>query len=129
MREHSGIKHLSSQFTISRSFVGRKNALDISLSFEGINPELKLHELYHKLGYRYLLLDQMRYAFADSPVVKAADNSKPVLVLPHSTRANLFENNIPGFADKVMNAPQVLMVYDLADIMHNLKGVKSNISY
>lgn len=121
MREHSGIKHLSSQFTISRSFVGRKNALDISLSFEGLDAARKLQDLYQRDGYRYLLLDQMRYAFPDSPIVKAADKSKPVFILPHSTRANLLENNIPGFADKVLNSPQVLMVYDLADIMKAAK--------
>lgn len=121
MREHSGIRHLSSQFTISRSLVGRKNALDISLSFEGVDAARKLQDLYQRDGYRYLLLDQMRYAFPDSAVVKAADNSKPVLILPHSTRANLLENNIPGFADKVLNSPQVLMVYDLADILKAAK--------
>lgn len=128
MREHSGIKHLSSQFTISRSFVGRKNALDISSSFKGVDPAHKLQELYDKHGYRYLLLDQMRYAFADSPIVKAADMSKPIFVVPHSTCANLFDNHLPGFADKVSRAPQVLMVYDLADILNNLKNSKTNIS-
>jgi 4-amino-4-deoxy-L-arabinose transferase-like glycosyltransferase len=121
MKEHLGIRHLSSQYTISRFFVGRNNALDISVSFSKTNVKTKLKEFYNKYGYRYLLLDQMRHLFADSPIVKAADISQPVFIVPHSTQVNLFENNMLDFSNKVNKEPQILMVYELTDIMNNLK--------
>lgn len=120
MKEHLGIKHLSSQFTISRILVGRKNALDISVTFGKGNVKSKLKKLYNE-GYKYLLLDQMRIIFSDSPIVQAADKSSPIFIAPHSIDANLFENNKVNFAEEVYHAPKVLMIYELTDIINNLK--------
>lgn len=122
MQEHLGVRHLSSQFTISRSFVGRKNALDISVSFENVNLQDKLKYLHNNRGYKYLLLDQMRHVFSDSPIVKSAAMAKPVFTVPHSTDANVFENGfVAGFANAVSISPRVLEVYELSDIINNLK--------
>lgn len=121
MKEHLGIKHLSSEYTISRFFVGRENALDISTSFNNTDVTAKLKELYDKRGYRYLLLDQFRYVFNDSPIIQAADVSPPILIVPHSTDANLFENNMIGFADAVHRAAKTLKIYELNKIIDNLK--------
>lgn len=122
MQDHLGVRHLSSQFTISRSFVGRKNTLDISVSFENINLQDKLKDLHNNHGYKYLLLDQMRHIFSDSPIVKSAAMTKPVFTVPHSTDANVFENGfVAGFANAVSISPRVLEVYELSDIINNLK--------
>lgn len=122
MQDHSGIRHLSSQYTISRHFVGRKNALDISVSFENVNLQDKLKYLHNNHGYKYLLLDQMHHAFSELPIVKSAAITKPVFTAPHSTDANVFENGfVKGFADAVSISPRVLEVYELSDIINNLK--------
>lgn len=121
MQEHQGIKHLSSQYTISRFFVGRKNALDISVSFAKDGALPKLQRLYDNDGYRYVLLDQMRNIFLDSPIVEAADKAEPLFSAAHSTTANLYENDSAGFMDRVACAPQALLVYDIKDIINNLK--------
>lgn len=121
MKAHLGARHLSSDFTISRFLVGRKNALDISTSFKDSDIAEKLKGLYNEQGYRYLLLDQFRYYFKDSPIVQAAKRSKPVLVVAHSTDANLFENNFAGFATDISRAPKELEVYKLDEIIANLK--------
>jgi len=120
MKENHGKKHLSSQFTISRFLVGRKNALDISVSFTNTEIKSRLRGLYNNQGYRYLLLDQLRFLFLDSPIVQAANRAIPVFVAPHSTEVNFFENDNPSFISRVKNSPEVLLVYDLNDIIDKI---------
>lgn len=118
MKTHRGVKHLSSQYTISRFLVGRKNALDITVSFEGADIEKKLRRLYEEEGYRYLLLDQMQYISDSNLIVRLTKNTKPVFTTAHSTLANLYENDTRDFPDKVKNQPQILKVYQLEDIVY-----------
>jgi len=118
MKSHKGVKHFSSIVTISRDYVGIKNAHN--LQKESIN---EIKELYRQ-GFNYLLLDQDKYLYSTTIFVKGADSVKPVFETPHTTAIFLYESFDPQTSQKILSEPKVLRIYDLGEILELVKGRK-----
>ena len=116
MKSHKGVKHFSSIVTISRDYVGIKNAHN--LQKESVN---EIKELYNK-GFNYLLLDQDKYFYSTTIFVKGANLIKPVFTTPHATTIFLYEGFDPQIRQKILSEPKVLRIYDMGEILELIKS-------
>ncbi len=125
MAEHEGIKHLSTQYTISKFYGGRNNTRDVTHSLENTEGKEDLSILpvfYERDGFRYLLIDQARYIGITTPAIaEIADTVPCVFTTPHSTEAMLFDGVDKRYRDTVMRSPAVLSVYRLKDIIEKVQ--------
>lgn len=117
MRQSGSVKHISSEFPLSRLYVGRLNALDTTLTFYGKDPTRVLSSLYDD-GYRFVLMASGRFT-SDPNLVKMLEGVRPIFRVPHAFRLSGYEyfNHNGTTREKVLSAPQQIEIYTISDIL------------
>ncbi len=125
MKTHEGLKHFSSNPIITRIYAGRKNVYDIRSYYpsgreDNAPGNFSLDHvimLYNK-GFRYLVLDHLRYRYSNA-LVSAAENISPVFSAFHSSDADMFEQGYEGI--KYAKAcPKKIEVYRVEDLLNQI---------
>ena len=127
MESHKGIKHLSSNVYVSRAYVDRDKAVDMSFSFrqKEYDPTGKLHvsldslkEFVGRNDFRYLLLDQYRFSYPNE-IFAAASQVKPVFAVKHATVSFLYDSK-KEYQEQILGYPRLIEVYDIEDILKKM---------
>ncbi|MDD4940141.1 MAG: glycosyltransferase family 39 protein [Candidatus Omnitrophica bacterium] len=124
MKRHKGIRHLSSNYYISRVYAERGDVYDMSFSFRKKEADTtgKLHidakkvkDFAAEKGFNYVLLDQYRYSYPNE-ILAAANKIRPVFTTPHTTINYLYDSK-KEYQDQIINAPRVIDIYDLNEVV------------
>lgn len=127
MESHDGIRHISSNVYVSRAYVDRFDAVDMSFSFreKKLDPTGKLHVslpalegFVEKNRVQYLLLDQYRFSYPNE-ILAAASRVKPIFAAPHTTINFLYDSK-KEYQDQILKYPQVIEVYAIKEIMQRM---------
>jgi len=128
MKTHKGAEHLSSNPLISRAYVDRDEALDMSFSFRDkeIDPTGKLHidpaklkKFHEEKHWHYLLLDQFRYSNPNE-IYLASSKLKPVFTAEHTTTAFFYDSR-KEYQDQILKHKPIIEIYDLEEIVKKVE--------
>lgn len=131
IKTHEGIKHFSSNPIITRIYAGRKNTYDIRSYYPSGQEDSgqgnfsldHVIMLYNK-GFRYLILDHLRYRYSNA-LVSAAENISPVFSAFHSSDADMFERGYEGIK-YAKTCPKRIEVYTLEDLLNQISISKKH---
>lgn len=127
MKLHKGVKHLSSNVYVSRAYVDRGEATDMSFSFRQKERDTtgklyinlaSLTEFVGKNDFRYLLLDQYRFSYPNE-IFAAASQIKPVFVVKHTTVSFLYDSK-REYQEQILRYPHIIEIYDIDEILKKI---------
>ena len=120
MRTHGSVKHLSSEFPLSRLYVGRTNVLDTWVSFSGKNAREVL-QACDRDGYRFILMSVGRFT-SDPALVHLLEGVKPVFQTPHSFHLFSYEYfDVTEGVERqrrMREAPEEIQIYNIRDVLN-----------
>ncbi|MFH1888996.1 MAG: glycosyltransferase family 39 protein [Candidatus Omnitrophota bacterium] len=128
MHNNKGVKHLSSNYLISRVYVDRDQAFDMSFSYrdKDIDPSGKTHIDIKKLkdfavanDVHYLLLDQYRFNYPNE-ILRASTKLKPLFSEKHSTFNFLYDNK-ESQQKSILESDQTIDIYDLNEVVRTIE--------
>jgi hypothetical protein len=116
MRAQGSVRHLSSEFPLSRLHAGRTQVLDTMHTFFGKDARSVLASLYREDGYRFLLLSGARVR-SDAGLVRLAEQARPVFRTPHSIRLTAYEYYDRAAQRAALSMPEEIVVYEIREIL------------
>lgn len=125
-----GLKHFSSNPLVTRIYAGRNNTCDIKSYYP---PQLSggdtghfslehIIKLYNNDGFKYLLLDHLRYRY-DNALVASASYVPAVFTTFHSSDADMFEQGYEGIK-YAASCPKKIEIYRIDDLLNYASKLK-----
>ena len=117
MRQRGSVRHLSSEFPLSRLYAGRANVLDTTVSFTGKDPRRVLASCYAE-GYRFVLIAGGKLV-TDPPLLALLKPVEPVFTAPHSFHLTSYEHFVARgeVLRSILSDPEQLQIYDIQQVL------------
>lgn len=117
MQEHGSVKHISTEFPLSRLLVGRANAIDATVSFQGKDTAQVLRT-FETEDYRYLVASGGRFT-SDKGLMAMLEDVDPVFRTHHSFRLQAYEYFDREVQRAILSSPEQLEVYEIRELLEH----------
>ncbi len=117
MQKNGSIKHISSEFYLSRLYAGRMNIFDPVFGFSEQNIRDQVKNLYLQ-GYKFILIAQTKHNI-NQRLLELLKDKKPIFTTPHSVRIFSEEYTDDKIKKKVANLSDQIEVYSIEDLVIN----------
>jgi hypothetical protein len=115
MRERGSVRHVSTEFPLSRLAVGRNDAIDTTITFWGKDPVQQLTSLSAE-GYEFLLVSVGRFT-SEPRLTALLETAQPVFRTHHSFHLTAYEYFDRNVQRAVLSAPEEIEVFSIRDVL------------